>query len=66
MGEHARDRRFDQLLVGHILDIIGANPFEDISEEFEHAIGIGFAFLGRVADRYDAAGDESKYNTTAN
>ena len=40
-GQHAVDRRLDELLVGDLLDIIGAHPLEHLAEQIELAVGVG-------------------------
>ncbi len=39
--QHAVDRRFDQLLVGHRLDVIGAHTLEHLTEQIELPVGFG-------------------------
>ncbi len=39
-GEHAVDRRFDQLGVVRLLDIVGAHALEHVAEQIELAIGV--------------------------
>ncbi len=57
--EHAFHGRLDQLLVRHVLDIVGADSLEDVAEQLEHAIGVGLAVLGGKSRRDDGPGDES-------
>ena len=40
-GQHAVDRGFDQLLVGDLLDIVGAHALEHLAEQVELPIGVG-------------------------
>ncbi len=40
-GQHAVDRALDQRLVGDVVDIIRAHPFEHIAEQVELFIGLG-------------------------
>ena len=42
-GQHAVDRRFDQLAVVRLLDIVGAHALEHVAEQVELAIGVGEA-----------------------
>ena len=37
-GQHAVDGRFDQLLVGHLLDILPAYPLEHFAEQVERPL----------------------------
>jgi hypothetical protein len=39
-GQHAVDRRLDQLGVVRHLDVIGADALEDVAEQIELAVGI--------------------------
>ena len=49
-GQHAVDRRLDQHLVGHLLDVFGADALEHVTEQLQLPEGIGGAGL-RHADR---------------
>src|SRR6516225_7390148 len=40
-GQHAVDRRFDQLAVVGLLHIVGPQPLEHVAEQAELAIGVG-------------------------
>ena len=50
-GQHAVDRGLDQLLVGHIRDVVRAHPFEHVAEQVEQAVGIGRVRLCLSLDR---------------
>ena len=39
-GEHALDRRFDELAVVRFLDVIGAYALEHFAEQIELAVGV--------------------------
>ena len=56
-GQHAVDRRFHQLLVLRLLDIIRANLLEDVAEQVEAAIGVGNGGRGRLSEYVDLLGD---------
>ena len=43
--QHALNGELDQLLIGHVFDIVAADPLEDIAEELQLPIGVGVAFL---------------------
>ncbi len=45
-GEHAVDRRFDQLVVVGHLDVVGADALENVAEQVEFAIGVGSGGVG--------------------
>ena len=38
VGQHAANRRFDKFFVRNLFDIVGADPFEHVAEEFEQPI----------------------------
>ena len=40
-GQHAVDRRFDQLGVVRLLDVVGAHPLEHVAEQAELPVGVG-------------------------
>ena len=40
-GQHAVDRRLDQLRVVRLLDIVGADALEHVAEQIELAVGVG-------------------------
>ena len=40
-GQHAVDRRFDQLGVVRLLDVVGADPLEHVAEQAELPVGVG-------------------------
>jgi hypothetical protein len=39
--EHAVDRLLDQLRIIRLLDIVGADAFEQVAEQVELAVGVG-------------------------
>jgi hypothetical protein len=39
--QHAVDRRLDELLIAHLLDILRADPLEHVAEQVELAVGVG-------------------------
>src|SRR5580700_9985052 len=45
-GQHAVDRRFDQLGVVGLLHVVGAHPLEHVAEQVELPIGVGAAASG--------------------
>jgi hypothetical protein len=47
-GQHAVDRRFDQLAVVGLLHIVCPQPLEHVAEQAELAIGVG---VGRLCAR---------------
>ena len=53
-GQHAVDRRFDQLGVVGLLDIVGAHPLEHVAEQAELPIGVGGRRLRARAVEHDA------------
>ena len=48
-GQHAVDRRFDELVVVGDLDIVGAHPLEHVAEQVELPIGVGGGRVGLAA-----------------
>ena len=52
-GQHAVDRRFDQRLVAHVLDVVRAHALEHVAEQIELAIG-----FRRVGLRPGVKGDD--------
>src|SRR6266480_1566425 len=54
-GQHAVDRRFDQLAVIGFLDVVSAHPLEHVAEQAELTIGVvGCRGLGARAVEQDA------------
>ena len=49
-GEHAVDRRFDQLGVVRLLDVVGAHALEHVAEQVELPVGVGGRRLGARAE----------------
>lgn len=61
-SQHAVQRGFDQLLVGDLLDILAADPLEDVAEQVEKPVGFGRVLFGR---RETGNGRESQPHTGA-
>ncbi len=47
-AQHAVDRGLDELLVRHVLDIVGADPLEHLAEQVELAISVRIGRLRRL------------------
>ena len=62
-GQHAVDRRLDQLLVRDRLDIGGADLLEHVAEQVELLIGVVVCVIARLPDgsrqRYESNGDHA-------
>ncbi len=64
-GEHAVDRRFDQLGVLGLLDVVGAHPLEHVAEQAELPVGVGGSRACARAVEHDPrlGGDERQGRT---
>ena len=52
-GQHAVDRRFDQLAVVGLLDVVGAHPLEHVAEQVELPVGVRGGRLCARSDQHD-------------
>ena len=50
-GEHAVDRRLDQLGVVRLLDVVGAHALEHVAEQIELPVGVGGRRLAPSSER---------------
>ena len=61
-GQHAVDRRFDQLAVVGFFHIVRPNPFEHIAEQAQLPVGIGGGRLCACPIEHDAGlGCDQRY-----
>src|SRR6202035_1594257 len=51
-GQHAVDRRFDELAVVGFLDVIGAHPLEHVAEQIELPVSVRGCGLCARSDEY--------------
>jgi hypothetical protein len=52
-GQHAVQRRLDQLLVVDLGDVLGVDRLQDVAEQLQHLVGLALGRAGRLGDGAD-------------